>query len=139
MNSIYRLIYLFFQFQFEALRWFDHWLKGIDTGFMKEPPVKLFVMGTNQWREAEHWPLPETKWMPFYLHEDKLLSEHEHWPNEACDSFEDSPWQRGSLEYYSPSLVEDTEVIGPIVLNLYASTTDEEVLWLGSLRAIDQE
>jgi predicted acyl esterase len=129
----------FHQFQLEALRWFDHWLKGNDTGFMKEPPVKLFVMGTNKWKEADHWPLPETKWMPFYLHEDNLLSEHEHWPNEACDSFEDSPWQRGSLEYYTPSLVEETEVIGPIVLNLYASTTDEEVLWLVSLREIDKD
>jgi predicted acyl esterase len=129
----------FYQFQFEALRWFDYWLKGIDTGMMKEPPVKLFVMGTNKWKEAEDWPLPETKWTPFYLHEDNLLCEHEHWPNEGVDSFEDSPWRRGSLEYYSPALVEDTEVIGPIVLNLYASTTDNEVLWLISLREENRE
>ena len=129
----------FYQFQFEALRWFDHWLKGIDTGFMAEPAVKLFVMGTDKWKESDQWPLPETKWTPFYLHEDKLLSEHEHWPNEACDSFEDSPWQRGSLEYYSPPLVEETEIIGPIALHLYASTTDEEVLWLISLHEVDRD
>jgi predicted acyl esterase len=128
-----------YQPQYESLRWFDYWLKGIDTGIMKEPPVRLFIMGTNKWKETEDWPLPETKWTPFYLHEDKLLSEHEHWPNEGSDSFEDSPWQRGSLEYYSPILVEDTEVIGPIVLNLYASTTDDEVLWLISLREVDQQ
>lgn len=128
-----------YQPQYESLRWFDYWLKGIDTGIMKEPPVRLFIMGTNKWKEAEDWPLPETKWTPFYLHEDKLLSEHEHWPNEGSDSFEDSPWQRGGLEYYSPTLVEDTEVIGPIVLNLYASTTDDEVLWLISLREVDQQ
>jgi predicted acyl esterase len=129
----------FFQFQFEALRWFDHWLKGVDTGFMKERPVKLFVMGTNKWKEADDWPLPETKWTPFYLHEGELLSEHEHWPNEAQISYEDSPWHRGHVDYYSPPIVEDTEVIGPIVLNLYASTTDAEVLWLVSLREVDKE
>jgi uncharacterized protein len=129
----------FFQFQFEALRWFDHWLKGVDTGFMKERPIKLFVMGTNKWKEADDWPLPETKWTPFYLHEGELLSEHEHWPNEAQVSYEDSPWKRGHVDYYSPPIVEDTEVIGPIVLNLYASTTDPEVLWLVSLREVDQE
>lgn len=129
----------FFQFQFEALRWFDHWLKGIDTGFMQERPVKLFVMGTNKWKEADEWPLPETKWTPFYLHEGELLSEHEHWPNEAQVSYEDSPWVRGHADYYSPPIVEDTEVIGPIVLNLYASTTDDEVLWLASLREVDKE
>ncbi|OGP63762.1 MAG: hypothetical protein A2169_05125 [Deltaproteobacteria bacterium RBG_13_47_9] len=129
----------FYQFQFESLRWFDHWLKGIDTGMMKEPPIRLFVMGTNKWKEAEDWPLPETKWTPFYLHEDDLLAEHEHWPNEGCDSYEDSLWKRGSLEYSSPPMVEETEVIGPMVLNLYASTTDDEVLWFVSLREVDRE
>jgi len=129
----------FYQFQFEALRWFDYWLKGIDTGMMKEPPIKLFVMGTNKWKEAEDWPLPETKWTPFYLHEDNLLAEHEHWSNEGCDSYEDSLWRRGSLEYSSPALVEETEVIGPIVLNLYASTTDDEVFWFVSLREVDRD
>lgn len=128
-----------YQPQYESLRWFDYWLKGIDTGIMDEPPVRLFVMGTNQWKESDDWPLPETKWTPFYLHEDWLLSEHEHWPNESSDSFEDSPWQRGYLAYYSPPLVEDTEVIGPIVLELFASTTDKEVFWIISLREIDQQ
>lgn len=129
----------FFQLQFEALRWFDYWLKGLDTEIMKEAPVRLFVMGTNQWKESQEWPLPETKWTPFYLHEGELLSEHEHWSNEAPGSYEDSPWHRGYVEYSSPSLVEDTEVIGPIVLNFYASTTDPEVLWLVSLREVDQQ
>ena len=128
-----------YQPQFEALRWFDYWLKGINTGIMDEPPIRLFLMGTNQWREANDWPLPETKWTPFYLHEDGLLSEHEHWPNEGQDSYEDSPWRRGCLEYCSPPLVEETEIIGPIVLNLYASTTDNEVFFLISLREVDQQ
>jgi len=129
----------FFQLQFEALRWFDHWLKGMDSGLMKEPPVRLFVMGTNRWKNADAWPLPETKWTPFYLHEGELLSEHEHWPNEASVSYDDSPWKRGAVEYCSPFLVEDTEVIGPIVLNLYAATSDDEVLWLVSLREVDEQ
>lgn len=60
----------FYQLQYESLRWFDHWLKGIDTGIMDEPPIRLFVVGTNQWKEANDWPLPGTKWTPFYLHED---------------------------------------------------------------------
>ena len=128
-----------YQPQFEALRWFDYWLKGINTGIMDEPPIRLFLMGTNQWREADDWPLPETKWTPFYLHEDGLLSEHEHWPNEGQDSYEDSPWRRSCLEYCSPPLVEETEIIGPIVLNLYASTTDNEVFFLISLREVDQQ
>ena len=31
------------------LRWYDYWLKGIDNGLDREPPVKLFVMGRNEW------------------------------------------------------------------------------------------
>ncbi len=126
-----------YQLQYESLRWFDHWLKGIDTKIMDEPPVRVFVMGTSEWKASTRWPLPETKWTPFYLHENGLLLEREHWPNEGSDSFEDSPWGRGCLEYSSPRLVENTEIIGPIVLNLYASTTDREVFWFISLREID--
>ena len=42
----------------EMLRWYDHWLKGIDTGVMDEPPVKYWVMGASEWRTGEDWPLP---------------------------------------------------------------------------------
>jgi uncharacterized protein len=50
------------------LRWFDHWLKGIDSGLLAEPPVRLFVMGANVWRQEADWPLPDTTSTPFYLH-----------------------------------------------------------------------
>jgi putative CocE/NonD family hydrolase len=52
------------------LRWMDHWLKGIDNGMEEEPPLKLFVMGINRWRNAERWPLPDTRFASFYLHSD---------------------------------------------------------------------
>ncbi len=32
------------------IRWFDHFLKGIDTGLVNEPPITLFEMGSNHWR-----------------------------------------------------------------------------------------
>jgi len=128
-----------YQLQHEAVRWFDYWLKGIETGIMDEPPIRLFIMGTDEWKEAKDWPLPETKWTPFYLHEYGLLSEHEFWPNEGSDSFEDSPWMRGSLKYCTPPMVENTEIVGPITLKLYASTTDTEVFWVISLFEIDEE
>jgi len=49
-------------------RWFDYWLKGIDTGIHDEAPVQVFVMGENTWREESEWPLARTKYEPFYLH-----------------------------------------------------------------------
>ncbi|HEV8436549.1 MAG TPA: CocE/NonD family hydrolase, partial [Methylomirabilota bacterium] len=50
------------------LRWFDHWLKGIDTGILEEPPVKIFVMGENRWRDEHEWPLGRTRYTPYYIH-----------------------------------------------------------------------
>jgi len=127
-----------YQYQYESLRWFDYWLKGIDNGIMEEPTVRAFVMGTGEWKVSDEWPLRETKWTPFYLHSNGLLSEHEFWPNESCSSFEDNLFNKhGGLRFLSPPLVENTEILGPITLNLYASTTDSEILWFVSLIDVD--
>ncbi|MGH9775157.1 MAG: CocE/NonD family hydrolase [Candidatus Acidiferrales bacterium] len=50
------------------LRWYDYWLKGIDNGIMKDPPVRIFVMGANHWTDESEWPIARTKWTDFYLH-----------------------------------------------------------------------
>jgi len=50
------------------LRWFDYWLKGIDNGIVDEPPLRLFIMGSNQWRDENEWPLARTEWQKWYLH-----------------------------------------------------------------------
>jgi predicted acyl esterase len=128
-----------YQLQHEAVRWFDHWVKGIDTRIMEEPPVRVFVMNTGRWKEGDSWPFPETRFTPFYLHERGLLSEREHWPREGGDSFEDSPWMRGGLQYATPPLVEATEVVGPIALRLWAATTDTDIHWIVSLLELDPE
>jgi putative CocE/NonD family hydrolase len=51
-----------------VLRWFDYHLKGIDNGVLNDPPVHVFVMGRNQWRAADDWPLPGTQPTNYYLH-----------------------------------------------------------------------
>jgi len=52
----------------EIRRWFDQRLRGIDTGIDDEPPLKLFVMGANVWRQEHEWPLPQTCFTRLYLH-----------------------------------------------------------------------
>jgi putative CocE/NonD family hydrolase len=49
-------------------RWFDYWLKGIDNGVLDEPPVRVFVMGDNVWREEQEWPLARAQNTSYYLH-----------------------------------------------------------------------
>ncbi len=49
------------------LRWQDHWLKGIDNGIDREPPISIFVMGENRWRGEHEWPLARTRYTNYYL------------------------------------------------------------------------
>jgi hypothetical protein len=55
----------------DQLRFFDHWLKGADTGIMREPPVKLLIRkgghGNYQWRAENEWPIARTRWTKFHL------------------------------------------------------------------------
>ncbi|MEE4362103.1 MAG: CocE/NonD family hydrolase [Pseudomonadales bacterium] len=48
------------------LAWFDHWLKGKPLPEMA--PVRIFVMGANEWRDEQDWPLERTEYTPWYLH-----------------------------------------------------------------------
>jgi uncharacterized protein len=52
----------------QQLRFFDYWLKGKNNGADKDPPVRVFVMGANVWREAQDWPIPGTRFAKFFLH-----------------------------------------------------------------------
>ncbi len=53
------------------IKWFNHWLKGKNTAIKEnDHPVKLFVMGVNEWRSEEEWPLKRTTYTPFYFTSD---------------------------------------------------------------------
>src|SRR5260221_14676307 len=57
------------------LRWFDHFLRGIDNGAERDPTVRYDVMGPvgdpqapgNEWRTADDWPVPAQD-TAYYLH-----------------------------------------------------------------------
>ncbi|MGH8619841.1 MAG: CocE/NonD family hydrolase [Burkholderiales bacterium] len=60
----------------DQLRWFDHWLKALDTGIMEEPPVKLEIRtgGSAEryaFRTENEWPLARTQWTKLYLKIDR--------------------------------------------------------------------
>lgn len=44
----------------EALRWFDHWMKGSDNGIMAEPRIHYETVHAG-WRGAERWPVPDSR------------------------------------------------------------------------------
>jgi len=50
------------------LSWYDYLFKGVKNQFASGKPVKLFVMGANEWRDESDWPVPEAKSTKYYLH-----------------------------------------------------------------------
>jgi len=49
-------------------RWLRHWLDGTERELLDEPPVRLFVMGENRWRDEREWPLARTVYTKVFLH-----------------------------------------------------------------------
>jgi uncharacterized protein len=50
------------------LQWYDYLFKGVKNQFASGKPVKIFVMGANQWREEDDWPLARAKNTKYFLH-----------------------------------------------------------------------
>ncbi|HNL52219.1 MAG TPA: CocE/NonD family hydrolase, partial [Actinomycetota bacterium] len=57
----------------EALAWFDHWLKGRETGVLDGPRIRYVVPGVDQWESTETWPPPATQIHEFALGADGIL------------------------------------------------------------------
>ncbi len=128
--------------EFETvIRWHDHWLKGNDTGIMDEPPVKLFVTGMNQWRYENEWPLAGTEWTNFYLRSWEGLSTEPERYNDEPDCFVQQPlWvssKRQSVRYLTSPMAQDTTVIGPIGLHLFAALDVDDTNWIAELYDVD--
>jgi len=63
------------------LRWWEYWLKGVDNGIMREPPVKAYMMASarkgapspkNRWMSFGDWP-PAPATVSYYLNADGSL------------------------------------------------------------------
>jgi len=150
----------------DQLRFFDYWLKGIDNGLLREPPVKLLVRkgghGNSEWRHEKEWPLRRTRWTRFYLQSGKddtagaLVIEA---PRKSASlsysasgmtkaGVASASWTStalaGSLprmgaSFQTAPLAEDTEVTGPLVLVAWVASTTEDMDLFATLRNFDPD
>ena len=123
------------------LRWYDHWLKGNDTGVLDEAPIRIFVQGTNSFRDEQEWPLARTVWTRFHLGVNGALKREGPGWNDKPDSFKSAaPLAAGqkvpALRYATPPLQEDTEVTGPIAATLFAAISSTDCNWIVELEDI---
>jgi uncharacterized protein len=142
-------------------RWFDYWLKGIDNGVMEEPPVKIFVMGDNVWRNEDEWPLARTQYQPMYLRQEFGLSFDAPDTDEPADHYiydpaDPTPTWGGAilmnrlylpgvcdqrrlegrpdvLCYTSEPLEQAMEVTGPVTVRLWAASDTRDTDFVARL------
>jgi len=153
-----------------TLRWYDGLLKGVANGLSAEKPVKIFVMGKNDWREEDNWPLERAKATRYYLHstkpsngldgggtlgtappDDEKPDQYVYDPNDSVPTIggplccqplptgigpqDQRPAEgRGDvLVFSSPAFTRNTEVTGPISLDLYVSGSAVDTDFTGKL------
>ncbi len=136
------------------LRWYDHWLKGIDTGIMDEPPVTIFDTGSGEWRYENEYPLARTEWTKFHLRSNPAgpatqppygLLSLEAAGDEPPDSYllpeSFGPVAEGKpvLAYATAPLDRDVRVWGPLSAVLYGSSTTLDTEWFVKIGDVDPE
>lgn len=139
------------------LRWMDHYLRKMDNSVEREKPVRIFVMGRNEWRDEDAWPLRRAKEVSFYLGAKEaqarsgelslkpnvsetatssLVSDPAH---PVADSYEKYgahdyralEGRKDVLVFDSEPMKEDFEVTGPIRAEMYVSADVRDFdLWV---------
>ncbi|MGH9102563.1 MAG: CocE/NonD family hydrolase [Acidimicrobiales bacterium] len=117
-------------------RFLDHFCKGLDNGWEREPRVRLQVRhadGRFMERHATDWPLPETRWTRWYLDPAKEGFAQEV-PAESRTTY-DATGEGVLLQ--TPPLEREVEITGPVAARLWisSSTTDADLFLV--LRVFD--
>jgi putative CocE/NonD family hydrolase len=146
-----------------TIRFFDHWLKGIDTGLMQEPPILTRTVG-GEWRRLTQWPPTEARLKPFWFGEpradgsrrletseptvdrmDRYTADYSIStaylsvsPTRPVDDFA-AKLDAKALCYTSGPLTSVQEVAGHPIASLYVSTDAEDVDLIVFLEDVSQD
>lgn len=153
------------EFEDQLARWYDFWLKGVDTGVMDEAPVRILIRNGDGYRDEQEWPLRRAEYRKLYLRSgpsgaaESLNDGRLSWDAPSVDiestsySYPDPAWTfpgigsavRGSrgmlhetrktLTFTSPAFQENTEVTGPLALNIWASSSSTDTQFI--VRIVD--
>ncbi len=144
--------------------WFDRWLKHDMTA--EYPPITLFVLGKNIWRDEQEWPLARTQYTNYYIHGGQerkcgLMStdlpgaetpqRYTYDPeNPQPSSYKDAngrsaladpaamEHREDVLVYRTEAFLTDTEVTGPVKFVLHAATTAVDTDFFAKLSDVDE-
>jgi putative CocE/NonD family hydrolase len=166
-----------FDYDETTIRWYDYLLKGAQNEFSSGKPVSIFVLGTNERRQEDEWPLERARNTRYFLHStgaangltpggsgpagNGVLSivaptaekpdQYTYDPSDpaptvggplCCGALptgigpqDQSPAEARSdvLVYTTPAFVKDTEVTGPVSLDLFVSSSAVDTDFTGML------
>jgi uncharacterized protein len=117
---------------------FDHFLKGENNGWDREPRVQLAIRGPDSapFRMETEFPLARTQWTKFYL------------DAAASAIAADKPAKAGTLSYEAMGdgvtlstapFTEDTEFTGFVTAHLFVASTTTDMDIFATLRAFDSQ
>ena len=148
----------------EILCFFDHFLKGIDTGLDSGKSFYYFTIGEGRWKVTSAWPIAGTKFMRWYLNEGNALSTALPASSSGTDLYtinfdattgEKNRWhtQVGGqvvypnraeednklLTYTSLPFEADTEITGYPVIDLFITSTANDEAFFVYLEDVDEQ
>ena len=103
----------------ECLRWWDRWLKGIDTGVDADPMLTAWMQDSSnpmvptnpgRWVHETSWPAPSTGWRTFFLHARTLVEADGHFDPERTELTIQSPLSVGLFAGKWCSYAEATDL-----------------------------
>jgi uncharacterized protein len=144
-----------------TLHWYEYLFKDAHNEFASNKRAKIFVMGANQWRDEDDWPLARARNTKYFLHSSgkansvtgngalSTTASGNKEPSDqyvydpanpaptvggplCCDSkhLAPGPYDQRSVEarndvlvYSTPPMSQDTEVTGPVTVELYAKSS----------------
>jgi predicted acyl esterase len=104
-------------------RFFDYFLKGIQNGWERQPPVQVQVRYPGErfvLRHENEWPLARTRWTKFHLDPDGMRLTQAPPARDATLAYDA---MGDGLTFSTPPLETATEITGPSALKLLISSS----------------
>lgn len=121
-------------------RFLDHFLKGIENGWDREPPVLLNIRRALcdefELRREHEWPLVRTRWAQLHLDATADRLDWEVPSTQASASFQA---EGEAITLLSPALEAETEITGPLAAKLYVSSSTTDADLFVTLRAFSPD
>jgi predicted acyl esterase len=120
------------------LRFLEQFLRGVDTGLTREPPIRLAIRSGGaryRWRYESEWPIGRTRWTEHWLDAATGALAPRRPDSESSVRYDATPHAAIASALFSTAPFEqDTEVTGPVKLKLWISSSSDDADLFAILR-----